>query len=121
MEIYGKEYGFRLTVGAACDIASRCPDGELQKFADLLTGHGLADGTEGRIAFLVALSRGEEEARAFEMPGYRPEPLTPELLRTLPIVTFNELLAEASEAFGEGLKTTVGVKPAKKNGDAEGE
>ena len=30
MEIYGKEYGFKLTVGAGCEIAERCPGGELK-------------------------------------------------------------------------------------------
>ena len=117
MEIYGRDYRFRLTVGAACDIAAHCPGGELGKFRELLLGD-VQHATEGRAAFLCAMSRGEEEARAFEEPGYRPQPLSPELLRTLDMATFNALLAEASEAFLAGLQTAVPVK-AKKN-EADG-
>lgn len=120
MEVYGREYKFRLTVGAACDIADRCPDGKLQNFAQLLAGSGYVSATEGRSAFLCALSRGEEEARAFEEPGYEPKPLTPQLLRTLDMQTYSDLLGEATEAFAAGLQTTVGVAPSKKNGDAAG-
>lgn len=116
MEIYGRNYGFRLTVGAACDIAEKCPGGELKNFQQLLVGDA-ASATEGRTVFLCALSRGDEEARSFEEPGYKPAPLTRALLRSLDISTFGALMAEASEAFKAGLETAVGVK-AKKNEDA---
>lgn len=114
MEIYGREYSFRLTVGAACDIAELCPDKQLQNFGKLLQGAGFGSATEGRAAFICALSRGEEEARAFETPGYKPEPITPELLRALSLKEFGQALAEATEAFASGLETTVGVAPDKK-------
>lgn len=117
MELYGREYKFRLTVGAACDIADRCPGGELKNFKELITGDTFAGATEGRCVFICALSRGEEEARSFEEPSFQPRPLTPELLRSLDIATFGEVLAEATEAFATGLQTTVGVAPAKKNGE----
>ena len=115
MELYGREYKFRLTVGAACDIAERC-GGDLKHYSELLSNESFAGASEGRAAFICALSRGEEEARSFEEPGYRPEPLTPELLRTLDIATVGEVLGEAISAFADGLQTTVGVAPAKKNG-----
>lgn len=120
MEIYGREYRFRLTVGAACDIADRCPGGELKNFRELIAGGALGAVTDGRIAFVCALSAGDEEARAFETPGREPKPLTPQLLRTLSLNDFTAVLAEATEAFATGLETSVGVKPAKKNGDGAG-
>lgn len=117
MEIYGREYRFRLTVGAACDIADRCPGGELKNFRELIAGGALGAVTDGRIAFVCALSAGDEEARSFEEPGYEPKALTPQILRTLSLNGFTEVLAEATEAFAAGLETSVGVKPAKKNGE----
>lgn len=116
MELYGHEYRFRLTVGAACDIANRCKDGDLKNFQELISGAQFAQATDGRAWFIVAMNRGEEEARSFEQPDYKPQPLTVSMLRTLDIQTFNALLSEATEAFAEGLQTTVGVAPAKKNG-----
>lgn len=117
MEIYGRQYEFKLTVGAACEIAEHCPGGELQRFQELIQGP-MASAMEGRTVFICALSRGAEEARAFAEPGYKPEPLTPALVRSLPIEIFNLALTEASEAFLAGLQTAVGVAPAKKNEDA---
>lgn len=121
MELYGRNYGFRLTVGAACEIAERCPGGDIRQFAALVSGDGgLARATEGRAAFVCALSRGWEETRAFTEPGYEPRPLTPQLLMTLSVEDFNGLLEEAIGAFGHGSQTTVAVAPAKKNGDGGG-
>lgn len=117
MEIYGRNYSFRLTVGAACDIADRCPGGELKNFRELIAGGPMGAVTDGRIAFVCALSNGDEEARSFEDPGWTPKALTPQILRTLSIPQFADVLAEATEAFAAGLETTVGVRPAKKNGD----
>lgn len=120
MEIYGRQYDFLLTVGAACEIAEHCPGGELKAFQQLIQGP-MAAAMEGRSVFICALSRGAEETRAYTEPGYEPAPLTPTLLRTLPIETFNAALAEASQAFLAGLQTAVGVEPAKKNADGEAE
>lgn len=116
MEIYGRDYRFKLTVGAACEIAEHCPGGELKRIRELIEGP-IREATEGRAAFLCALSRGYEEARAYEEPGYQPMPLTPELLRTLDMESASRLLAEGMVAFASGAKTEVGVAPAKKNGE----
>ena len=80
MEINGREYAFLLTAGAAMDIADMCPGKDLRNFAALLDGSACPT-LEGRAAFICALSRGAEDARAFEEPGYKPQPLTPALLR----------------------------------------
>lgn len=116
MEINGREYAFLLTAGAAMDIADMCPGKDLRNFAALLDGSACPT-LEGRAAFICALSRGAEDARAFEEPGYKPQPLTPALLRIVDLLTFNEALEEAAAAFKSGLETTVQAK-AKKNATA---
>lgn len=115
MKLYGRDYGFRLTVGAACELAQRCPGGELKNVMELVRGP-LVSATEGRTALICALSRGCEEARSFEEPGYQPSPLTPELLRTLDPATFAAVFAEAMTAFTGDAKTEVEIENAKKNG-----
>ena len=119
MEINGREYGFRLTAGAAMDISDKCPGKDLKNFAALLDG-SVGPTLEGRATFICALSRGEEEARAFEEPGYKPAPLTPEMLRVLDLATFTAAMEAAAAAFREGLETTVNAR-AKKNEAAAGE
>lgn len=116
MEIGGREYAFKLTAGAAMDISDKCPGKDLKNFTSLLDGSA-GPTLEGRAAFICALSRGAEELRAFEEPGYKPAPLTPELLRIVDLAVFSEALEEAVAAFKEGLETTVAVK-AKKNAAA---
>lgn len=116
MELFGREIGFKLTVGAACEVAEKCPGGELKNFQQLIEGR-VAAATEGRIALIMALSRGYEEARAFEDPGYKPAPITPAQLRTLDLLTFREVFEAAFAAFLDGLQTSVTLKESKKNGD----
>lgn len=115
MEIYGKTYGFKLTVGAACEIADRCPGGELRSFRELITGP-IAQAYEGRCALMIALNRGFAEARRFET-GEETPLLSEALLRTLAPATFGALFDEASTAFFEGLGVSVTVAGAKKNGE----
>lgn len=118
MEINGREYAFLLTAGAAMDIADMCPGKDLRNFAALLDGSAFPT-LEGRAAFICALSRGAEDARAFEEPGYKPQPLTPAFLRIVDLATFNDALAAAAAAFKEGLETTVQAKAKKNEAAAE--
>lgn len=112
MRIGEREYAFHLTAGAAMDIADLCPGKDLKNFAALLDGSA-GPTLEGRAAFICALSRGAEDLRAFEEPGYKPAPLTPALLRVLDLATFSEAMEEAVAAFRTGLETTVAVKSKK--------
>ena len=114
MEIYGREYGFKLTVGASSDISEFCPDGDIKRVGEVLSG-GFAKTVKAGSAFVCALSRGYEEARSFEEPGYVPAPLTPEIMRSLDMDTYRQVMSDAMSAFVRDQKTTVEVEPAKKN------
>ena len=119
MEIYGKQYGFKLTVGAACEIAERCPGGELKNvdFKQMLKGGGSHSETiRQRTELIIALNRGWAEAQKFETGEDAPV-LTAELLQTLAPGKFGDVFSAAVEAFFEGLGVSVAVAEPKKDGD----
>lgn len=117
MEIYGKEYGFKLTVGAACEIAERCPGGELKNVRSIITGGGSHGETvRQRTELILILNRGYAEAQKFETGESAPL-LTAKLLQTLAPGKFGDVFSAAVEAFFEGLGVTVAVAEPKKDGD----
>lgn len=113
MQIYGREVGFRFTVGASAKISDLCPDGDISRLGEVLEGH------YGKVArdsasIIAALSEGYEEACAFETPGYKPQPLTVEEVLTLRVGEFVQLQKAALAAWKEDSKPTVEVEPEKK-------
>ena len=117
MEIYGKSYGFKLTVGAACEIAERCPGGELKNVRSIITGGGSPGETvKQRTELILSLNRGFVEAVKFERGEDAPV-LTAELLQTLAPGKFGDVFSAAVEAFFEGLGVSVAVDEPKKDGD----
>lgn len=113
MQIYGREVGFRFTVGASAKISDLCPDGDISRLGEVLEGH------YGKVALdsasiIVALSEGYEKARAFEIPGYKPQPLTVDEVLTLRMDEFSRLQQAALAAWAEDSKPTVEVEPEKK-------
>ena len=113
MQIYGREVGFRFTVGASSKISDLCPDGDISRLGEVLEGH------YGKVArdsasIIAALSEGYEKACVFEAPGYKPQPLTVEEILTLRMDEFSRLQQAALAAWAEDSKPTVEVEPEKK-------
>lgn len=113
MQVHGREVGFRFTVGASAKISDLCPDGDISRLGEVL------EGQYGRVArdsaaIIAALSEGYEQARAFEIPGYKPQPLTVEEVLTLRMDEFAKLQLAALTAWMEDSKPTVEVEPEKK-------
>lgn len=115
MQVHGREVGFRFTVGASVKISNLCPDGDIISLGEVLKGQygGVARDTA---AIIAALSEGYEEAQAYEVPGYKPKPLTVDEIMTLRIDEFNKLQQAALAAWKEDSKPTVEVEPEKKEG-----
>lgn len=120
MELFGKNYGFKLTVGASAELAKACPDGDMHRIGEMLEG-AFGGTVDGAASFLLALSRGYEQARSFAEPGYQPAPLTPELIAAMDFDQFKAAMTEAGEAFRRNNTPSVGAEPAKKNGAADSE
>ena len=113
MEIFGREYGFLFSVGAEQELAALCPGGDLRQLPKLLQ-----DGGQATVALtedlLCILSRWHEKARAFQEPGYAPQPLTRELLDLLPLDEFRAVQSEALRSFQRDSKPSVEAEPPKK-------
>lgn len=113
MQIYGREVGFRFTVGASAKISDLCPDGDITRLGEVLDGQ-YGQITRDTAAIMAALSEGYEQARSFEVPGHEPDPLTVDELFSLRPSEFNALLQEALASWAEDRKPTVEVEPEKK-------
>lgn len=118
MKLFDKEYGFKLTVGASAELAKACPEGDMNRLDEVLDG-AYSGTIDGASKFLLALSRGYEQARAFEEIGYKPQPLTEELIAAMDFDQFAEALREAGAAFRRDGAPTVEAESAKKNGGAD--
>lgn len=115
MQIYGREVGFRFTVGASAKISDLCPDGDITRLGEVLEGQ-YGQVTRDTAAIMAALSEGYEQARSFEAPGHKPDPLTVDELFSLRPSEFNALQQAALAAWTEDSKPTVEVEPEKKEG-----
>ena len=121
MQIYGREVGFRFTVGASAKISDLCPDGDITRLGEVL------EGSYGKVvrdtaAIIVAMSEGYAAALAFETFGRAdiggdwrpPRPLTVDEVLSLRESEFIQLQQAALAAWTEGSKPTVEVEPEKK-------
>lgn len=113
MQIYGREVGFRFTVGASAKISDLCPDGDITRLGEMLEGQ-YGQVTRDTAAILAALSEGYEQALSFEAPGHKPDPLTVDELFSLRPSEFSALQHAALAAWAEDSKPTVEVEPEKK-------
>lgn len=113
MIIAGKERKFALTVGAYEDIEKLCPNAEIGRLGDLLSGQNLMSNL---INLAVILNRAYEEVNTPE--GEKVESLTRKEVRK--VSSINELMDEVSKAIDDGQETTVDTEPViKKNEVAE--
>ena len=113
MEIFGKERGFLMTVGASAEMAKRCPDHRLENWAAMLRDGDDAATIEHRAALICILNKGFEENKHFSNPEYTADPLTIPQVLSLPADQFLPLLNEALEATNP--KREIESTPLKKN------
>lgn len=114
MIVHGKERNFLLTVGASSEIADLCPGGDLSRIGEVLEGS--YNKTLRTVAKMIAaMSRGYENNRKYEEPGYEPDPLTVDEIMSLPTKVLGELEAEALAKFSEDSGTSVEVEEPKKD------
>lgn len=109
MIIRGKERGFFLTVGAACEIADLCVDGDIQNLRRLFEGK-YSQNYRNIAKFIVAMNRGYEER--MHPDAEKPDVLTVREVMALTDDEFYEAEMEAISAYANLSKTTVETKPA---------
>ncbi len=114
MEIFGEEYGFKLTIGASAAIAELCPDGDLARIEDVLDGNRVAKVINFTASFIEALAKGFDDAKRYAGEEVTHRPLTADMVKALPGDVFKEVQSAAIAAFRSDTEPTVEVAPSKK-------
>lgn len=119
MIIHGREVGFRMTVGATLEIAKLTPHQSIEEISDVLSESTFAGQVELVAAFIAAMSKGDEEARKYENPGYVPHPLTVAEILSLDMKKLSELQTAAMAAYIGDSEKTVETEESKKEAPPE--
>ena len=114
MEIFGEEYGFKLTIGASAAIAELCPEGDLARIEEVLDGKRVAKVINFTASFIEALAKGFDDARRYAGEEVTHRPLTADMVKALPGDVFKEVQSAALASFRGDTEPTVEVEPSKK-------
>ena len=96
---------------------SKTLESQMKLVASQFTSATTAEEKNAKTAAVVAaLSEGYEQAQAYEVPGYKPRPLTVDEVMTLRMDEFAKLQQAALAAWTEDSRPTVEVEPEKKEG-----
>lgn len=115
MQIHGREIGMRLTIGATLEIARLTPRQNIDEIGEMIEHASFATQMELIVKFIAAMSRGYEQMKKFENPGYVPNPLTEDEILSLDMQTLSALQAAAFAAFRGDSEATVEVEESKKD------
>lgn len=113
MKIRGREIKFLRTVKATSDIASLCPEKDIQRIGELFEGalpRTLLTGAK----IIHYLNEGYEMNKHFENPSYEPQVLSVDEIMYLDDATFTELMNEAVKGMSNGAEQTIEVEESKK-------
>lgn len=96
----GKKYPLEMTVEAFLDISDLCPDGNFSRLKDV-NDLPQRERIETSAKMLAALSRGAENSRAVKNPEYKPDPLTPSQIMSLPLEEFMKIYSGMFDIIGK--------------------
>lgn len=111
MIIHGKDIRFKLTVGASGEIADLCPDRDISKIGEMLSG-SYCDSIITTEKFCRILNKWY--VRFEKYAGRKADSLEEGECLTLEPDEYKQLINEAMGAFSSDAKTDVKVEPAKK-------
>lgn len=114
MEIYGKNIGFFMSVGATAKLAKECKDGDISNLAEVFN---LPQGEqlEKTAEFVCILAEAEENRKYFEACGnYDKQTITVDEILSLPADKFTELQTEMLDAINAGAHREIETKAPKK-------
>lgn len=117
MNINGVNYGLKMTVGAEVEISRICPNGDISRLGEAVTG--AFDETVDAIAhIIVAMSNGYEKQKAYRDRTYTANPVTFDEVRNYIEVLeqdeFAQMQEELKVAMDEGMKPSIDAEPVKK-------
>ena len=114
MEIRGKEIKFLRTVKTTSDIASLCPDKDINRVAELFNGD-LTTTLETGAKLIHFLNEGYEMNKHYNDRSYKPDIISVEEIMFLDEQAYAELIQEAMKSMNAGAETTIELEPSKKN------
>lgn len=121
MIIHGREIHFRRTVGAQCDIAEYSPDGDVNRFDDLINSDNYLVSQKAVLFFICTMSKWYEKEQKENDPEYIERPLTVDECMTLAPDVIEALSSEASAAFSGETVTVEAEEPKQKGKNATGD
>lgn len=113
MKIFGQDYEFRLTVSASTRIAELCPDKDLTRMGEIMSGT-FSQMMNAAAELIVAMAEGYDRYALRNGIKVEHDPLTKEMLFDLTTEEFKAIQLEAMKAFRGDIKPTVEVAPGKK-------
>ena len=116
MVINGKEYGFKLTVGASVKISRLCPDGDLAKLGKVMED-AYGKQAEAIAKIICYLNEGFVQSEKFY--GRTAESLTEDMLMAITPSEFASVSDAAFKAFLGDVNGEIEVETPKKE-EAEG-
>ena len=93
-----EEIRFARTVQADIELAKLCPDNNLGKLKQVVTGKDTITNLQNIMKVIVILSEAYENKKHFEDPEYKPNPVT---LEQLYYYTEDDVLKLSNQAFAD--------------------
>jgi hypothetical protein len=113
MKIFGKEYGFYLTVDAMCTIADACPGHDISRIEEWI-GADLQSVTAAMKVMAPAMSRGYCEVMKEVDDSFDGKPITERLVGLMSPAQIKELEKEIAAAYMAGQETQIETESKKK-------
>lgn len=113
MKLRGKDVRFLRTVKATSDIASLCPDKDIERIGELFEGD-LPTSLETGAKIIHYLNEGYEMNKHFDDPSYIPNIISVEEIMYLNEKDYTRLMQSALSGMSNGTETLVEVEDTKK-------
>lgn len=118
MLLHGREVDFKMTVMAAGQIAKLCPKGQIKNLPKVLSGDiGDYDRILNTAKIMVIMNEGFENAKKFEDPSYKANPITLDEVLSLEADEFTALQSLVMQRF-KGNREVESEPPKKENATA---
>ncbi len=115
MLIHGKERKFMFTVSVALELAKICPEGNLERLGEVLSGD-FTQSLPNIARFIVAMNMGYENAKKFEDPDHVVDVITYEEVLNTDFSVIMNVLDVAMAAYEGDSKREIKTEAAKTKG-----
>lgn len=116
MIINGKERKFMFTVNTAIEISQMCPDNNLERLEEILSGDDFTKTLPNIARFIVAMNHGYEMAAHFTDPEHEIDVITMDELLNCDFNVIMEVLDNAMSVYKNDSKREVKTEAATTKG-----